>query len=77
MIHEKNELKGILEYTSDPLVSVDIVGNTHSCIVDSQLTAANGNLVKVVGWYDNEYGYSRQVMRLAKHIADVRRPMNY
>lgn len=51
-------LKGILEYSTDPLVSTDIVGNPHSCIFDSSLTDVNGNLVKVVGWYDNEYGYS-------------------
>jgi len=67
----KNELKGILEYTSDPLVSVDIVGNTHSCIVDSQLTVANGNLVKVVGWYDNEYGYSSRLAELAVRMAKL------
>ena len=67
----KNELKGILEYTSDPLVSVDIVGNTHSCIVDSQLTAANGNLVKVVGLYDNEYGYSSRLAELAVRMAKL------
>lgn len=53
-----NELKGIMEYSEDPLVSTDIVGNPHSCIFDSDLTQANGKLVKIVGWYDNEYGYS-------------------
>jgi len=57
-------LKGYLEYTTDPLVSVDIIGNPHSCIFDSQLTAANGTLAKVVGWYDNEYGYSSRVADL-------------
>lgn len=57
-------LKGILEYSVDPIVSIDIVGNTHSCIFDSQLTSANGTLVKVVGWYDNEYGYSSRVADL-------------
>ena len=51
-------MKGIMEYTTEPLVSVDIIGNPHSCILDSELTAASGNLVKVVGWYDNEAGYS-------------------
>lgn len=51
-------LKGILEYTEDPIVSVDIIGNPHSCIFDSKLTAVNGKMVKVVGWYDNEAGYS-------------------
>ena len=57
-------LKGILEYCTDPIVSIDIIGNPHSCIFDSQLTAANGVLVKVVGWYDNEYGYSSRVADL-------------
>tara|TARA_B110000046_G_scaffold63181_1_gene70618 strand:- start:33335 stop:34336 length:1002 start_codon:yes stop_codon:yes gene_type:complete len=65
----KNELKGVLEYTSDPLVSADILGNTHSCIVDSQLTAANGSLVKIVGWYDNEYGYASRLAELAVKMA--------
>ncbi len=53
-------LKGILEYTEDELVSADIIGNPHSCIFDSKLTASNGTLVKVVGWYDNEAGYSNR-----------------
>jgi glyceraldehyde 3-phosphate dehydrogenase len=51
-------LKGILEYSDEPIVSSDIVGNPNSCIFDSELTQANGTLVKIVGWYDNEYGYS-------------------
>lgn len=57
-------MKGIIEYCIDPIVSIDIVGNPHSCIFDSQLTAVNGNLAKVVGWYDNEYGYSSRVADL-------------
>lgn len=57
-------LKGILEYSEDPLVSTDIVGNPHSCIFDSELTAANGNMAKIVGWYDNEWGYSCRVADL-------------
>ncbi|GAB3574283.1 type I glyceraldehyde-3-phosphate dehydrogenase [Spirosoma luteolum] len=57
-------LAGILEYNTDPLVSIDIIGNPHSCIFDSELTAANGTLAKVVGWYDNEYGYSSRVADL-------------
>lgn len=61
----KNQLKGILEYSTDPLVSIDIVGNSHSCILDSQLTSANGNLVKIVGWYDNEFGYSTRITELS------------
>jgi len=63
-------MKGILEYTEDPIVSVDIVGNPHSCIFDSDQTLANGNLAKVVGWYDNEVGYSSRaadlIMRVGK-----------
>lgn len=57
-------LKGILEYCTDPIVSTDIIGNFHSCIFDSKLTSANGNLVKIVGWYDNEWGYSCRVVDL-------------
>lgn len=57
-------LQGILEYTEDPIVSVDIIGNPHSCIFDAQLTSVVGNLVKVVGWYDNEYGYSSRLAEL-------------
>jgi len=62
-------MKGILEYTEDPIVSADIVGNPHSNIFDSLSTMANGKLVKVVGWYDNEYGYSCRVVDLIKKIA--------
>lgn len=57
-------LKGIMEYCVDPIVSIDIIGNPHSCIFDSELTAVNGTLAKVVGWYDNEYGYSSRVADL-------------
>jgi len=57
-------LKGILEYEENPIVSIDIIGNPHSCIFDSGLTSAKGNLVKIVGWYDNEAGYSNRLMDL-------------
>jgi glyceraldehyde 3-phosphate dehydrogenase len=57
-------LKGILEYCVDEIVSTDIVGNASSCIFDSKLTSANGTLVKIVGWYDNEFGYSSRVADL-------------
>ncbi len=58
-------LEGILEYCEDPIVSSDIVGNPHSCIFDALATMAlKGNLVKVVGWYDNEWGYSNRVVDL-------------
>jgi glyceraldehyde 3-phosphate dehydrogenase len=60
-------LKGIIEYTEDPIVSVDIVGNSHSCIFDSLLTMVmDGNFVKVMGWYDNEWGYSCRVVDIIK-----------
>lgn len=60
----EGDLKGILEYTVDPIVSSDIVRNTHSCIFDSELTSAMGNLVRIVGWYDNEAGYSARLADL-------------
>ena len=63
-----SSLKGIMEYSEDPLVSVDIIGNPHSCILDAQSTMAMGNLVKVVGWYDNEWGYSNRVVDLVAKI---------
>jgi len=66
----ENELKGILEYTTEPLVSVDIVGNTHSCIFDSEFTNTQGNLVKVLGWYDNEMGYASRIGDLVAHLAN-------
>jgi glyceraldehyde 3-phosphate dehydrogenase len=62
-------LENILEYTSDPIVSVDILDNPHSCIFDSDLTSVVGNLVKVVGWYDNESGYSNRLADLVSKIA--------
>lgn len=55
-------LKGILYYTEDPIVLKDIVGDPHSCILDSKLTMSQGNFVKVVGWYDNEWGYSNRAV---------------
>ena len=61
-------LKGILEYTEDPIVSVDIIGNPHSSIFDAQSTMVLGNMVKVVSWYDNEFGYSNRVVDLVKAI---------
>lgn len=58
------ELKGVLAYTEDPIVSVDILGNRHSCLFDAQLTSVIGKMVKVVGWYDNEIGYSSRIIDL-------------
>jgi glyceraldehyde 3-phosphate dehydrogenase len=62
-------MKNILEYTSDPIVSTDIIGNTHSCVFDSSLTSIVGGLVKVVGWYDNEMGYSSRLADLVEKIS--------
>lgn len=62
-------MKGILEYTEDPIVSIDIVGNPHSSIFDGLSTLANGNLVKIVSWYDNEWGYSCRVVDLLKKVS--------
>lgn len=64
-----NEMINILEYTEDPIVSVDILDNTHSCIFDAQLTSIVGDLVKVVGWYDNESGYSARLVDLVLKIS--------
>ena len=64
----EGSMKGILEYCTDPIVSIDIVGNLHSCIFDAALTAVNGNLVKVMAWYDNEAGYSQRVCDLIAKI---------
>lgn len=57
-------LKGILEYTEDPLVSVDVIGNPHSAVFDAEFTSVVGNLIKVIGWYDNEFGYSARLTDL-------------
>ena len=65
-----SHLKGILEYTEDPIVSIDIVGNTHSCIFDSQMTSVIGNMIKIVGWYDNETGYSSRILDLICNLSD-------
>ncbi|MCX6526499.1 MAG: type I glyceraldehyde-3-phosphate dehydrogenase [Actinobacteria bacterium] len=62
-------LKGVLEYTDAPIVSSDIVTNPHSCIFDSDLTMSMGSLVKVLGWYDNEWGYSNRLVDLTRHVA--------
>ena len=61
-------LKGVLEYTDAPIVSSDIVTNPHSCVFDSDLTMSMGTLVKVLGWYDNEWGYSNRLVDLVLHV---------
>jgi glyceraldehyde 3-phosphate dehydrogenase len=62
------ELAGIMEYTEEPIVSCDVIGNPHSSIIDGLSTMVMGNLVKLVAWYDNEWGYSNRVVDLAKSI---------
>ena len=65
----EGEMKGILEYTEDPIVSFDIIGNSHSCIFDADSTMVMGkNMVKLIGWYDNEWGYSNRVVDLARKL---------
>lgn len=66
----QNEFKDIIEYTEDPIVSIDIVGNPHSCIFDSQMTSVIGNMIKIVGWYDNETGYSSRILDLICNLSD-------
>jgi glyceraldehyde 3-phosphate dehydrogenase len=66
------EFKGILEYTTDPIVSSDIIGNPYSCIFDAGMTTVVGdNMVKVLGWYDNEYGYSNRTVDLIAKMASL------
>jgi len=64
----ENEFKGYIEYTEEPLVSVDFIGNPHSAIFDSLLTDVQGNLVKVMAWYDNEWGYACRLVDLTKYV---------
>ena len=69
--YAEGEMKGIMEYTEDPIVSIDIVGNPNSCIFDSQLTTVLDKMVKVVGWYDNEAGYSNRLVELAEKVGKM------
>lgn len=66
----KNQFKDIIEYTEDPIVSIDIVGNSHSCIFDSQMTSVIGTMVKIIGWYDNETGYSQRIIDLLCDLSE-------
>jgi glyceraldehyde 3-phosphate dehydrogenase len=68
-IAAETNLKGVLDYTEDPIVSVDIIGNRNSCLFDAQLTSVIDKMVKVVGWYDNEIGYSSRIIDLILLIA--------
>jgi glyceraldehyde 3-phosphate dehydrogenase len=68
----QSTLQGILEYTEDPIVSVDVIGNPHSALYDAEFTSVVGNLVKVIGWYDNEWGYSNRLVDLAVKMGKVK-----
>ncbi|MCD6234206.1 MAG: type I glyceraldehyde-3-phosphate dehydrogenase [Candidatus Marinimicrobia bacterium] len=67
----EGSMKGILEYTEDPIVSVDVIGNSHSSIFDAKSTMMAGNMVKVLSWYDNEWGYSVRVVDLLEKMAKI------
>lgn len=64
----QTNLKGIVEYTEDPIVSVDVIGNKYSCVFDAEFTSVVGNMVKVIGWYDNEAGYSSRLVELIERM---------
>jgi glyceraldehyde 3-phosphate dehydrogenase len=66
---QSTNMKGIIEYTEDPIVSTDIIGNSHSCVIDGESTMTNANMVKVLGWYDNEWGYSHRLVDVTELVA--------
>ena len=66
---KESRWEGILSYTTDPIVSVDILRNTYSCVFDSEMTSVIGKMVKVIGWYDNESGYSSRLIDLIKRLS--------
>ena len=68
----ETNLRGILAYTEDPIVSVDVIGNTNSCVFDAQLTSVIDKMVKVVGWYDNEIGYSSRLIDLILYTSKLK-----
>ncbi|OBQ55815.1 type I glyceraldehyde-3-phosphate dehydrogenase [Tamlana sp. s12] len=70
----QNQYKNILEYTEDSIVSIDVVGNTHSCVFDAQMTSVIGNMVKIIGWYDNETGYSKRIIDLICYLSEKETP---
>ncbi|MGW2220895.1 hypothetical protein ACWCSD_38410 [Nonomuraea sp. NPDC001684] len=65
----EDELHGVLRYSTAPLVSRDVIGDASSCVFDSPLTQASGDLVKVFGWYDNEWGYANRLVEMAQRMA--------
>lgn len=64
----EGELKGILQYTEDPIVSTDVIGNPHSVLFDAEFTSVVGSMVKIIGWYDNEWGYSNRLVDLVHRV---------
>lgn len=68
----ETHLKGILQYTTDPIVSIDVVGNPYSVVFDSEFTSVVGNLVKIIGWYDNEWGYSNRMVDLINKMESLK-----
>ena len=68
-IASETKFKNILQYTEDPIVSIDVIGNPHSCVFDAQMTSVIENMVKIVGWYDNESGYAHRVVDLIQRIS--------
>ena len=70
----EGSLKGILQYSEDPIVSIDIVHNPHSTIFDAPLTMVQGNKVKILGWYDNEWGYANRTVDIAAKLMHVAEP---
>jgi glyceraldehyde 3-phosphate dehydrogenase len=67
----ENELKGVLEYCTDEIVSADIINSTYSCVLDTDLVQVNGKLIKLIGWYDNESGYSTRLADLACYVSTM------
>ncbi|MBL7933871.1 MAG: type I glyceraldehyde-3-phosphate dehydrogenase [Bacteroidia bacterium] len=67
----EGSLKGIIQYTEDPIVGIDVVGNPHSVLYDSEFTSIVGNLVKIIGWYDNEWGYSNRLVDLTPKFGNL------
>lgn len=67
---KSQDMKGVVEYSEDQIVSKDIVGNPHSCIIDAELTSVTGNLISIAGWYDNEFGYSHRLVDVAKLVLE-------
>ena len=65
----QGSMKGILGYTDEPVVGIDCVGETESCVLDAGLTSVIGDMVKIVGWYDNESGYSKRLVDLVNYIS--------